>query len=45
MANLEAISERNRRAFETHERQFEDHQSWPGIKPKPVEPEKILEAQ
>jgi type II secretory pathway component GspD/PulD (secretin) len=45
MDELEAISERNRIAFEKHEREFQEHQDWPGIKPKPVDPVKILEAQ
>jgi len=45
MADLEAISERNRLAFEKHEQEFQEYQDWPGVKPKPVEPRKVLEAQ
>jgi general secretion pathway protein D len=45
MADLEAISERNRMAFEKHEQEFQAYENWPGIKPKPVEPRKVLEAQ
>jgi general secretion pathway protein D len=41
---LERISERNRIAFEKHEQEFQEYQSWPGIKPKPTEPEKVLNA-
>ena len=43
--DLKALSERNRQAFEKHERQFQKYESWPGIKSKPVEPAKVLEAQ
>jgi type II secretory pathway component GspD/PulD (secretin) len=42
--DLQALSERNREAFEKHERQFQKYESWPGIKSKPVEPAKVLEA-
>jgi general secretion pathway protein D len=45
MDQLTAISERDRAAFEDHERQFQTHQDWPGIKPKPVEPARVLEAR
>jgi type II secretory pathway component GspD/PulD (secretin) len=45
MKDLETISERNRIAFEEHEREFQEYQNWPGIEPKPVEPVKVLEAQ
>jgi general secretion pathway protein D len=43
--DLKALSERNRQAFEKHERQFQKYESWPGIKSKPVEPAKVLEAR
>ncbi len=42
---LERLSERNRLAFEQHESQFQTYQSWPGIKPAPVDPPKVLDAQ
>jgi len=45
MADLEAISERNRIAFEQHEQEFQTYENWPGIKPKAVKPRKVLEAQ
>jgi type II secretory pathway component GspD/PulD (secretin) len=45
LPDLERISERNRLAFEKHEAEFQNYQDWPGIKPKPVEPFKVLEAQ
>ncbi len=45
MEELERLSERNRLAFEQHEKEFQNHQNWPGIKPKLVQPERVLEAQ
>jgi general secretion pathway protein D len=43
--DLEIISERNREAFEKHELEFQNHRDWPGIKPKPVDPKKVLEVR
>ncbi|MBN1362764.1 MAG: hypothetical protein JW993_19350 [Sedimentisphaerales bacterium] len=45
MEQLDALSERSRTAFESHEESFQSYQDWPGIKPRRVEPEKVLEAQ
>jgi type II secretory pathway component GspD/PulD (secretin) len=45
MADLLRISERDRMAFESHEAEFQNRQDWPGIKPRPVEPRKVLEAR
>jgi general secretion pathway protein D len=45
MEELDAISQKSRAAFEKHEREFQDHQDWPGIAPKPVDPPRVLEAQ
>jgi len=45
MEDLEKLSERNRLAFEKHEKEFQEYQSWPGIKAKPVQPERVLDAQ
>lgn len=45
MGGLDAISEKNRAAFEEHEKEFQTYQNWPGIKPKPVEPPRVLEAR
>ncbi len=45
MKELEDISERNRMAFERNELEFQSHQDWPGIKPTPVPPAKVLEAE
>jgi type II secretory pathway component GspD/PulD (secretin) len=43
--DLEQISNRNRTAFEQHEQEFQKYENWPGIKPKPVDPLKVLEAE
>jgi general secretion pathway protein D len=45
MQDLEAISKRDRMAFETYEREFQNHEDWPGLKPKPVEPVNVLNAR
>jgi len=45
MAELDAISETNRTAFEQHEKEFQDYQDWPGLKPRPVDPQRVLEAR
>jgi type II secretory pathway component GspD/PulD (secretin) len=42
---LERLSERNRLAFEKHEAEFQMHQNWPAIKPTPVDPSRVLDAQ
>jgi len=43
--DLERISERNRTAFEGHEDEFQKYHDWPGVKPKPMKPLKVLDAQ
>ncbi|HOK67490.1 MAG TPA: secretin N-terminal domain-containing protein [Anaerohalosphaeraceae bacterium] len=43
MDDMRRVSGRNRRAFEEEERQFQRAQDWPGIEPKPMEPERVLE--
>ena len=45
LVDLERISERNRAAFEKHEAEFQTYQNWPGLKPKPMEPFRVLEAE
>jgi general secretion pathway protein D len=45
MRQLEVLSDRNREAFEKHEQEFQGYQSWPGIKSKPIDPPKVLEAR
>jgi general secretion pathway protein D len=43
--DIDKISERNRLAFEQHESEFQDYQDMPGMKPKPTDPAKVLDAQ
>lgn len=43
--DLERISDRNRTAFEEHETEFQEYHDWPGIKPTPMKPVKVLDAQ
>jgi general secretion pathway protein D len=43
--DIDAISQKNREAFEKHELEFQNYQDWPGLNPKPVEPKKVLEAR
>ncbi len=45
MKALETLSERNRQAFEKRELEYQTYQDWPGIKPKRVDPSKVLDAQ
>jgi len=42
---LNSISERHRNAFEKHESEFQEYNDWPGIKPKNMDPLKVLDAQ
>lgn len=43
--DLQQISDRTKNAFEKHELEFQKYQDWPGVKPQPMEPFKVLEAQ
>lgn len=43
--DLERISRENRAAFEEHEREFQNYEDLPGIKPEPMNPAKVLEAR
>ena len=45
MPDLEQISERNRMAFEKFEDRFQGYSNIPGIKPEPMDPLKVLDAQ
>ena len=45
LPDLEKISERNRVAFEENEEKFQNYQDWPGVKPKSMDPLKVLDAQ
>jgi len=43
--NLSKISDRDRAAFEDHEAEFQNLEDWPGVKPKPMAPVKVLDAR
>ena len=45
LSEIEKISERNRKAFEKSEELFQHYEDVPGIKPTPVDPEKVLDAE
>ncbi|HUT28479.1 MAG TPA: secretin N-terminal domain-containing protein [Sedimentisphaerales bacterium] len=45
LADLKDISRMNRDAFESLEREMGDYESWPGIKPAPLDPVRILETE
>jgi type II secretory pathway component GspD/PulD (secretin) len=45
LPELERISARNRAAFEKFEEKFQKHEDWPGIKPEPMDPLRVLEAE
>jgi general secretion pathway protein D len=43
LEDLEKISEEHRKAFEESEAEFQKHENFPGITPKPIRPERVLE--
>jgi len=45
LPDLERISERNRVAFELSEEKFQKYENWPGIKPKPMDPLRVLDVE
>jgi type II secretory pathway component GspD/PulD (secretin) len=45
MSEIEKISEKSRNAFEKSEDMFQNHQDWPGMKPSPVDPVRVLDAE
>ncbi len=45
LPDLERMSDRNRVSFERLEDQFQRYEDWPGFKPKPMEPFKVLNAE
>jgi type II secretory pathway component GspD/PulD (secretin) len=42
LADLREVSRENREAFERLEREMGEYEDWPGIKPKPMDPLRIL---
>lgn len=45
MDDLKRISDANREAFEKHEQEFQDYQTWPGVKSETVSPPRVLDAR
>jgi general secretion pathway protein D len=43
LGQLKRISQKNRDEFEEAEKKFQLHETFPGIKPKPMDPERVLE--
>ncbi|MDH4201279.1 MAG: hypothetical protein OEV87_00090 [Phycisphaerae bacterium] len=43
LEDIRRVSAKNRQAFEEMEEKFQGLQDWPGVDPKPMEPEKVLE--
>ncbi|MHC4412178.1 MAG: secretin N-terminal domain-containing protein, partial [Planctomycetota bacterium] len=43
LADLKDVSGKNRETFEKLEQEMEEYEAWPGIKPKPMDPLRILE--
>jgi len=45
LPDLKRISDRNRMAFETSEKKFQQYEQWPGAKSEPMDPLHVLEAE
>jgi len=43
-SDIEVVSGRNRATFEKYEDEMQKYEDWPGIKPEPMDPLRILEA-
>jgi len=43
VSDIEVVSAKNRAAFEKYEAEMQQYENWPGIKPKPMDPLKVLE--
>jgi type II secretory pathway component GspD/PulD (secretin) len=43
-SDIEIVSQKNRDRFETYEEEMQKYEDWPGIKPKPMGPAKVLES-
>ena len=42
-SDIELVSAKNRADFERYEREMQEYEDWPGIKPQPLDPLRILE--
>jgi general secretion pathway protein D len=45
LTELEKISKSKKEGFEKNEKEFQKYQSWPAVKPEPLDPTKVLEAE
>ena len=45
LSDVERVSTQNRDRFERYEEEMQKYEDWPGIKPKPMDPLKILEEE
>lgn len=44
LTDVKMISNKNRNTFEKYEKEMQEHEDWPGVKPKPMDPLKVLSA-
>lgn len=44
LSDIEVVSAKNRATFERYEEEMQKYENWPGIKPEPMDPLRILEA-
>jgi type II secretory pathway component GspD/PulD (secretin) len=44
ISDLEKVSLKNRATFEKYEKEMQEYEDWPGIKPEPMDPLQVLEA-
>ncbi len=44
VSDVEVVSAKNRATFEKYEKEMQEYEDWPGIKPKPMDPLQVLEA-
>jgi len=42
-SDIEVVSRKNRETFESFEEEMQKYEDWPGIKPKPMQPVRVLE--
>jgi general secretion pathway protein D len=44
VSDVEIVSAKNRATFEKYEKEMQEYEDWPGIKPRPMDPVRVLEA-
>ena len=45
LAQLKKVSEKDKLVFERAEKEFQEYEQWPGVKPEPMDPLKVLEVE